>query len=363
MNKKKRALCATTHIFEDFIFKQFISANPVLYITEKPAVKKNCNANNKAILMNSEITFDTEHEQLMIVNGLPEKIARIAVNPTEITAFQHSNKAPQSELMTTEHLISSNDSSTPIYLQKDGTTLKQQSKEDKVTAGEKLYCLFAGNEKEKKYFENLTDISGLKDQDTSNVKSMQNAFSNCKSLNDLSALVEQNTENVTNMSEMFDGCQNLTNTSDLSSQNTKNVTDMSQMFCNCKSLTTIESLSSQNTENVVNMAHMFHGCENIINLDKLALWNTGSVTDMWNMFSWCYNLTNLDGLSAWDTKNVTDTSQMFWGCVDLVDASAINNQNILNVTNFDHMFSNCKTHPEFSARAGNQDNGTFTPST
>lgn len=62
MNKKKCTLCATTKAFEDFIFKQFISANPVLYTTKKPTVKKNCNIDNKAILMNPEITFDTEHE-------------------------------------------------------------------------------------------------------------------------------------------------------------------------------------------------------------------------------------------------------------------------------------------------------------
>ena len=83
---------------------------------------------------------------------------------------------------------------------------------------------------------NLTDITPLKNWNTSNVESTSYMFECCKNLTDIYPLQNWNTSNVTSMSEMFEYCINLKDISPLQDWEISNVTDMSKMFYGCTKL-------------------------------------------------------------------------------------------------------------------------------
>lgn len=108
--------------------------------------------------------------------------------------------------------------------------------------------------------ESLTDISALKDWNTSNVTNTDHMFYDCKSLTDISSLKDWDTENVENMKEMFDGCAALTDISPLKNWSTAKLTDTSRMFAGCDKLKFADLSNwdlSSNGRNV-NMNEMFH---------------------------------------------------------------------------------------------------------
>ena len=134
--------------------------------------------------------------------------------------------------------------------------------------------------------EELTDIIGLQNLNTSEVKSMYNMFNGCIGLTSLD-LSHFNTSMVTNMGQMFDECKGL-NTLDLSHFDTSNVTSMVFMFSDCSSLESV-NLSSFNTSNVIQTHYMFRGCTSLKNID----------------------------IGHFDMSNVTSTTGMFYNCSDL----------------------------------------------
>ena len=184
---------------------------------------------------------------------------------------------------------------------------------------------------------NLTNISGIKYLDTSEVTNMRAMFRRCKSLTCID-LSNFNTDAVTDMSWMFLACSNLTSL-DVSSFNTAAVTNMHNMFYGCSSLTSLD-LSNFNTAAVTVMSYMFEGCSSLISLDLISF-NTAAVTTMDNMFGWCSNLTNID-LSSFNTTSVTTMSCMFMNCSSLasLDLSSFNTN---AVTNLSHMFYGCSS--------------------
>ena len=156
------------------------------------------------------------------------------------------------------------------------------------------------------FFENLTEIRGLNQVDTSEV---------------------------TNMSFMFFGCQNLSSL-DLSNFNTTKATSMAEIFWNCKKLTNL-NVSSFDTSKVNDMYDMFNGCENLEHLD-LRGFNTNKVTNMSMMFAGCKKLSNVD-LHSFDTSNVTIMSFMFSNCQSLTSLD-LRNFNTAKVTDMSYMF-------------------------
>ena len=295
---------------------------------------------------------------LLSGSALTTKMKNIAGTKTEITAFLHSNTKPTDGNRTDTNVISDSNSEPPIYLWRDGTTLKWWSKAENVNAGSDLSRLFSG-------YSSLTDISGLADWSTESATDMSDIFNYCSRLTNLSGLENWNTESVTNMSHMFGGCSRLTNLSGLENWNTGSVTDMTDMFGSCTKLTDLSPLGSWKIESVTSMPGMFYGCENLTDLSPLGSWNISSVTSMSDMFDSCSGLTDLSGLSNWDTGSVTDMSNMFQDCEKLADASAINDWNITKVAGiagFAGMFGNCPSHPTFTKRQGTWDSsGTFSP--
>ena len=101
-------------------------------------------------------------------------------------------------------------------------------------------------------YDQLTEISGLGNIDTSNVNTMMEMFNSCSSLNSL----------------------------DLSAWDTSNVTKMNYMFCGCASLTTL-NISNWNSSNVTATSswnkdgseELFSGCAKLI---KTAVTITGA---------------------------------------------------------------------------------------
>ena len=91
----------------------------------------------------------------------------------------------------------------------------------------------------------------------------------------------------TDMGYMFLECESLTDISGLANWDTSNVKDIHGMFRGCSSLTDLTPLSKWGTSNVIDMSYMFFNCESLTDIDALSGWNVSNVTDMNSMFSYC----------------------------------------------------------------------------
>ena len=112
-----------------------------------------------------------------------------------------------------------------------------------------------------KSFRNLTQIEGIENLNTENVKDMSDMFYICSGLISLD-VTHFNTENVTSMRYMFYNCKALTSL-DVTNFNTVNVTNMSSMFASCMALTTIYVSDKFVTDKVTKGSSMFNNCNNL----------------------------------------------------------------------------------------------------
>lgn len=165
----------------------------------------------------------------------------------------------------------------------------------------------------------LETIENIQYLNTSNVSSMYDMFSGCKSLTSLD-LSSFNTANVKSMSDMFSGCNSIKDI-DINNLNMSNVESTNRMFLGCHSLTHL-NMSNCNTSKLYSMENMFSGCNSLSNLD-LSSFNTTNVTNMSGLFGGCSSLTSLD-LSSFNTANVTNMAYMFSGCASLTSIDVSN---------------------------------------
>ena len=93
-------------------------------------------------------------------------------------------------------------------------------------------------------------------------------FYGAKSLTDISALKDWNTSNVTNMHALFCNARSLPDTLAIKNWDTSSVTDMSYMFSNAVSLTMVD-VSNWNTSKVTNMTCMFQVGESHVHNGQL----------------------------------------------------------------------------------------------
>ncbi|MBO4244076.1 MAG: BspA family leucine-rich repeat surface protein, partial [Bacteroidales bacterium] len=156
------------------------------------------------------------------------------------------------------------------------------------------------------YCTELTEIKGLENLNTEEVKDMYNMFGHCSKLTTLD-LKGFDTGKVTDMGFMFCYCSSLT-TLNVSSFNTEKVDNMNCMFLNCRSLTSLD-VTSFDTKSVKGMNAMFGICSSLTTLD-VSNFNTAKVIDMTDMFNFCDNLTVLD-LRSFVTNENTDIRNMF----------------------------------------------------
>ena len=157
------------------------------------------------------------------------------------------------------------------------------------------------------YAEQLTEIDGIENLNTSEVTNMSFMFSYCRSLKSLD-LSHFDTRKVKDMSRMFQYCETLNNVN-LDSFDTSNVESMEGMFYGCSSLTSL-NLTRFDTSKVIDMGYMFDMCSSLTSLD-LSNFNTDQVKEMKFMFTTCSNLKTIYASELFTTANVTNGSYMF----------------------------------------------------
>ncbi|ENZ7248260.1 immunoglobulin-like domain-containing protein [Enterococcus hirae] len=202
----------------------------------------------------------------------------------------------------------------------DSEAIKKIVLAGKVVAPEDSAYLFSSDLTGSKYLNNLTEIEGLNQLDTSNVTNMREMFKEMSNLTSLD-VSSFDTSKVTDMSYMF--YRNGVTSLDVSGFDTSKVTVMSYMFLGMKNITNLD-VNGWNTSNVTSMYGMFSGMSSVTSLD-VSGFDTCNVTTMREMFREMGNLTSLD-LSGFDTSNVTDMSTMFYD---------MDNSTSLDVSSFD----------------------------
>lgn len=140
-----------------------------------------------------------------------------------------------------------------------------------------------------KGFYQLTEIKGIKNLNTSEVRYMSYMFAECSKLKSVD-LTYMNLQKVEDMSYMFNYCLVL-KTIYLKGLNTSNVKKMNSMFELCISLGYLD-LSSFNTQNVKNFQRMFYECNSLkaIYASPKFVVNVSDLDSKANMFYRCYNL-------------------------------------------------------------------------
>ena len=246
---------------------------------------------------------------------------------TNITKIKRYDGTPDLTTMTSDNIVSTEESEYPIYMWYDDGMIYwwSQSKKPKLNSNcSKMFGFLTKLEEI-----DVTSFTATELIDTSRM------FYDCCELKELD-VSKFNTENVTDMSYMFGFCSKITEL-DVSNFKTQNVINMSGLFASCNLLNEID-VSDFNTSNVTNMAGMFNSCRSINTID-VSNFNTEKVTDMSAMFYYCTNLSALD-LYSFDTKNVINMGSMFGYCKNLSSLN-ISSFDTENVNDMNHMFSNC----------------------
>ncbi len=203
----------------------------------------------------------------------------------------------------------------------------------------------------------LSDISGLKDWDSSHVTTMYMAFYGCSSLPNLDALSDWDTSKLENLYATFYGCSGLTDLSGLSGWNVANVRTMYATFYNCGGISTLSGLKDWDTSSLTVMQSTFSDCVGLSNLNGLKDWNVSHVETMYGIFDKCVRITELSALSAWDTSRVTSMYCAFYGCSGLTDVSGIKDWNTSNVTSLAGMFAKCENLTDATSLSSHSEDG------
>ena len=185
--------------------------------------------------------------------------------------------------------------------------------------------------------EDLVEIVGLENINTSNITYMDSMFSRCKRLKTINLPLQ--TENVTYMSRMFSGCKSLIEISGLERLNTSNLVYASYMFEDCCSLMTIKGLSNINLSKVREINGLFKGCSHLISVKGVENWDTSNVESIESLFEGCIFLKNLRPIRNWNMKSVTDISNAFRQMTKISEIDL--NWNVSKVKNMQYCFENC----------------------
>lgn len=140
----------------------------------------------------------------------------------------------------------------------------------------------------------------------------------------------------------FNGFSQLTEIKGIKNLNTSEVRYMSYMFAGCSKLKSVD-LTYMNLQNVEDMDNMFYYCL-VLKTVYLKGLNTYNVKNMKSMFELCISLGYLD-LSSFNTQKVKNFERMFYGCSSLKAIYAspkfVVNKNNPNFISATEMFSRC----------------------
>ena len=290
---------------------------------------------------------------------------------TNILAIKKSDTEPSPENKTTDHVVSTNESSYPIYMWFDNGDLYWWSEDQTPDLNEDARFMFrnmigmldisgvadfdssnttnmrgtfAGNIANHMNM-NISSLKPLSKWDTSSVVSLQGIFQGQDGLVSLEGLENWDVSNVETLYLAFSAMSNLTSLKALTVWNTAKVKDIAFAFGDDPLLTTLEGLENWDTSNVETMqgtflasssASFFGGLES---LEAIKNWDTSKVTTMRGMLQKQAAITSLDALKKWDVSNVTNFANFCSNCISLSDARAANNWDMASVTIFDRMFN------------------------
>ena len=153
-------------------------------------------------------------------------------------------------------------------------------------------------------------------------------------------VITSGTKTDTKASYMFYEMDNLIDIQGLQNLNTSAATDMNRMFCGCSSIRSLD-LSGFDVRNVTDMSAMFYECYALETLDVKA-WNTLALQNTRYMFYNCTALGGLEFRSEWETEKVTDFSGMFAGCSSL-EKLYLGAFDIRSANTLDEMFIDCES--------------------
>ena len=139
-------------------------------------------------------------------------------------------------------------------------------------------------------------------------------FFYCDFLTEIKGIENLNTSEVRNMRAMFFSCSRLKSI-DVSHFDTKAVEDIGGMFSSCTNLESI-NVSHFNTSSVYNMASMFNECQSLTDLD-LSNFNTSKAEYLPYLFSGCRNLRTLYLGSGFTSSNEVLCEEAFADCQSL----------------------------------------------
>ncbi len=195
---------------------------------------------------------------------------------------------------------------------------------------------------------NLSDISGIRDIDVSNVISMKYMFVRCINLVEAD-LSNWNTNKLTNIAAMFQMA--ITPDEMHNSINNK-----------LKRIILSENFTFDPNATETAVWQFASGAINLEDYEFVKYIDVSKAKSLGSFFSNNRKLKNLNGLKNWDVSNSTEFQFMFKGCTSLTDASAINNWNIKSNANFREMFRYAPIHANFTKIAGTWNSvGTFVP--
>ena len=170
----------------------------------------------------------------------------------------------------------------------------------------------------------LTDISGLRSWDTSNVTKMA-AVMNAFSIEDISPLYNWNLSNVTDISGFFASASKLTDLSPVRKWDTRNVINASSIFSDNTSLVDATPIGGWDLSKAEDVGGLFFGCSNLKTVPYL---NIPSATRVANIFYGCSNLTDVGGLGGLKES------------LDLSESPLLTHQSLMNIiTNLDTVYT------------------------
>ena len=161
----------------------------------------------------------------------------------------------------------------------------------------------------------MIDLSGW---DTSSATNMYRMFCWCENLEDLRGYENFDTSNVTEMAAFFADCPKLTHI-DVSKWDTGNVTDFEEMFVDCTGITELD-VSHFNVYSGQYFDSMFDNCPNLKKIDT-SHWVAPNVKSISWFVQGCSQIEELD-LSGFDMTGAVNNSwggisKMFDGCPNL----------------------------------------------
>ena len=236
---------------------------------------------------------------------------------TNITSILKSSASPNISEMTETNIVSSPESPLPIYMWFNDGAIYWWSEDKTPSMNEDASYMFA-------VLYSLSDISGLRNIDTSMTVSMRTLFGNSSSLENVNDLKYWNTSNVENLYYLFGTAASAHNAgyvnhikdiTALKYWDVSKVTDMGSMLQNAVLLETLDGLETWDTSSLTNMKNIFGGTieASLTDISAVSNWNTSKVTTMQWLLENQVKLTDIEALRNWDVSNVEHMGGLFSG--------------------------------------------------